>query len=443
MCHFRWCGVFVVLASLSLLSLPVLSQSEEVVAWIEANAIPFSSTVASDDLSDLEPLRALIGDARIVGLGEQTHGTREFTTMKHRIIQFLVQEMGFTVVALESSLGGCLYADKYVQGGNVTSSAVARSLEQFFLGSYEFGQLLDWLRDYNDEAVTAVRIVGLDIFSPHTALQWFRGILPSDHPVPASVVRDIQLRMPSKSKLAYSSDIDDRWAYIEFVDGLVQSIVGVSAQLEAILDPWEMAAIESMPRAVEQLSGAYRITSTEMNEAGWWVPESWNYRDACMAENVAWWLERLGPDTKIILWAHNGHIAKQWPEAESVPMGETLASQFGEDYVSVGFSTCEGTFTSYNPELQSMGPLPIPLWKPESYGDVLCATGASDFFLDLRGLPTGTDVWDWMFTSRGFKVLGAAPDVADGQVTSAYDLDATLPAMFDIIVHIRSTTASR
>jgi len=424
------------------LVLPVLGQTNEVVNWVRENAIPFSSPVVCEDLGDLEPLRALIGDARIVGLGEQTHGTSEFTTMKHRVIQFLVQEMGFTVVALESSLGGCLYADKYVQGHSVSSSAVGQSLEQFFFNSYEFDQFLNWLRGHNAASTVPVRIVGLDIFSPHTALEWFQEILPMGHPVPASVVRDIQFRMSSISQLAYSSEMEDRWTYIQFVDGLVQRIVAVTSELESILDPWEMAALDSMPRAVQHLRSAYGITSEEKNEAGWWVPESWNYRDACMAENAAWWLERLGPDAKMIVWAHNGHIGKQWPEAESVPMGEGLAARFGEDYVSVGLSTCEGTFTSYNPELPGMGPLPIPEPEADSYESVLCSTRLSNFFLDLRELPPNTGTWEWMFASRGFKVIGAAAHVADGQVTSAYDIGATLPAMFDILVHIGSTTGS-
>lgn len=441
--RFRWCKMFLLLASLVGLGPTALAQPDEVVSWIEQNAIPFSTFEVGDDLIDLEPLRALIGDARIVGLGEQTHGTSEFVTMKQRIIRFLVQEMGFAVIALESSLGGGLIADRYTHGPRGTPTEAMRLLEQWFFNTGEFGRVLDWLRDYNEAAMAPVRVVGVDVFSPHKALEWFASILPTtDHPGSAATLRDIRYRLPSKSRLAYSSSMEDRWEYIAFVDAMVEEIVSVSAELEAILDPWETMAVRRIPRVVDQLRGAYGITSTERNAAGWWVPESWNYRDASMAENVAWWLEVLGPGAKMIVWAHNGHIAMQWPEAESVPMGETLAARFGEDYVSVGFSTCEGTFTSYNPELPGLGPLPVPAPEPDSYELAFCSAGIPNFFLDLRELPSGTEVSDWMNASRGFKTIGAAPDVVDGQVTSAYDIDATLPAMFDVIVHIESTHAS-
>jgi erythromycin esterase len=436
-------GLFLLIASLFGYGLVARADSEEVVTWIGENAICLSTTSPSDDLTDLEPLRELIGDARIVGLGEQTHGTREFTTMKHRIIRFLVQEMGFTGVALEASLGGGLLADLYVQGEGGRLGAVKTSLEQFFFGSESFGRLLTWMRTYNETAESPVRVVGVDLSSVHKVLEWFLDVLPDDHPVNPSIVRDIRRQLPAKSRLSLSSDEKDRLEYIEFLDGFVEQIVSLSSELAGVLDPWAMAAVRCMPRAVELLRGTDDLTSTRMNSAGWWVLESWNYRDAGMAENVAWWLDTLGPNAKIIVWAHNGHIAKQWPEADITPMGERLASQFGESYVSVGFSTCEGTFTSLDPGSPGVGTLPIPAPEPGSYDDALCAAGVGEFLLDLRTLPSSTSVWNWMSASRGFKTLGASPDVVDGQVASAYDIDATLPAMFDLIVHIPRTHAAR
>jgi erythromycin esterase len=73
------------------------------VEWLMANAIPFETAEAGTGFADLEPLRAIIGDARIVALGEGTHGTREFFRMKHRLTEFLASEMGFTIFSIEAS----------------------------------------------------------------------------------------------------------------------------------------------------------------------------------------------------------------------------------------------------------------------------------------------------------------------------------------------------
>ncbi|MCP4659867.1 MAG: hypothetical protein GY856_31070, partial [bacterium] len=74
--------------------------SQEVVAWIHEHAIPLATPEAEQGFDDLRPVRELIGDARVVGLGEATHGTREFFQLKHRMLEFLVEEMGFTVFAI-------------------------------------------------------------------------------------------------------------------------------------------------------------------------------------------------------------------------------------------------------------------------------------------------------------------------------------------------------
>src|SRR5512145_1222218 len=72
-------------------------------AWLRGAAVPFDRVDPADNLDDLEPLRRLVGDARIVSLGEATHGTREFFQMKHRILRFLVERMGFTAFAIEAT----------------------------------------------------------------------------------------------------------------------------------------------------------------------------------------------------------------------------------------------------------------------------------------------------------------------------------------------------
>jgi erythromycin esterase len=77
--------------------------SDEVIGWLTRNALPLSSLSAGAPTTDLQPLKSVLGGVRIVGLGEATHGTREFFQLKHRLLEFLVTEMGFSALAMEAS----------------------------------------------------------------------------------------------------------------------------------------------------------------------------------------------------------------------------------------------------------------------------------------------------------------------------------------------------
>jgi hypothetical protein len=80
----------------------------KIISWIKQNALPLKSVKAESGLEDLSPLKNVLKDVQIVGLGEATHGTKEFFQMKHRMLEFLVKEMGFTVLALEFNYIGTI-----------------------------------------------------------------------------------------------------------------------------------------------------------------------------------------------------------------------------------------------------------------------------------------------------------------------------------------------
>lgn len=90
---------------------PTPSEFRDWDAWLELNARSLSS-LDSEDFSDLQFLKAVIGDARLVQLGESGHGVAEFDRVKVRLIKFLHQEMGFDVIAFESSIYECFQADR-------------------------------------------------------------------------------------------------------------------------------------------------------------------------------------------------------------------------------------------------------------------------------------------------------------------------------------------
>ncbi|HKC11515.1 MAG TPA: carboxypeptidase regulatory-like domain-containing protein, partial [Vicinamibacteria bacterium] len=119
----------------------------EVLAWIRSHRVELKTVEAGQGSEDLLPLRNMIGEARVVGLGEATHGTREFTQLKHRLFEFLVREMGFTIFAVEGRMAAGFDLNAYVLTGkgNPVENLPA------FAPNEEMLDLVDWMRAFNAE----------------------------------------------------------------------------------------------------------------------------------------------------------------------------------------------------------------------------------------------------------------------------------------------------
>src|SRR5262245_42055627 len=116
------------------------------IAWLKQHAIPLRSIDPTDeDFTDLEPLRAAIGDARIVQLGEQSHGDGATFHAKARLIKFLHQKMGFDVLAFESSLYDCSKAWEALKRGDQPLEAFQQGVFGIWTGSEQVQPLIEYV----------------------------------------------------------------------------------------------------------------------------------------------------------------------------------------------------------------------------------------------------------------------------------------------------------
>lgn len=140
------------------------SQVKAVSSWLTANAIRCDSENLNA-LADLQPLRNTLKGVRVIGVGEATHGAREFFSFRHRLLVFLVRHMGFRTLALETGYSSAGGLDAFVQGENpdVTEALAQQGLWTW--DTEEVRRILEWLRKYNTRARAPdrVRIVGFDI----------------------------------------------------------------------------------------------------------------------------------------------------------------------------------------------------------------------------------------------------------------------------------------
>src|SRR5256885_16806030 len=145
---------------------PSSAQDSAVVGWIRETAIPLRPVDAGSGFADLAPLTAVLKDARIVGLGESTHGTSEFQRVKHRLLEFLVTEMGYTAFALEASYSDAQPMNEYLLHGKGNRADVLTKLGYVAWDMEEFAAMVDWMRSYNRTVPEArkVRFYGVDIY---------------------------------------------------------------------------------------------------------------------------------------------------------------------------------------------------------------------------------------------------------------------------------------
>jgi erythromycin esterase len=385
------------------------------VAWAREHAIPIATIEPGRGFEDLQPLQEIIGDARIVGLGESVHGAHEFFQVRHRLLEFLVEEMGFTAFAMETG---------FVDAVRINVLGRPEEPERWesdwpWFDSKELWALVRWMRRYNEDAShpRKLHFYGVDVHTWYTnplaaieeawtyldevdpgyAAESRQALLPLVEPWQGEGLRrasvegrqrvDKYTRLPMEVRTAYTAAIADLVARFETrrVDYL-----GRSSE-----DAYEWAYRHAI--VARQLDQQFRaFASTDIpTEGAPFLAEGAIARDRVMADNLLWALEREGPEGRIVLWAHNSHVQKYphvFGDRNTTIMGEFLDSMIGDDYVSVGFTYYQGAdsgWASYQTDI------PNPP-RPGSLDDAMALVGLPMFVLDLRSVPKEGRVYEWL-----------------------------------------------
>ena len=158
------------LASVVFVAAQAQSPSSSVTDWIRANAIKLSTVEAGHGFADIQPLKQIIGNARIVSLGEATHGTREFFQLKHRMLEFLATEMGFTIFSIEASMPEAYKLNDYVLNGIGDPATLLRGMYFWTWDTEEVLDMIRWMRSFNASGKGRVQFTGFDMQTPTGAI---------------------------------------------------------------------------------------------------------------------------------------------------------------------------------------------------------------------------------------------------------------------------------
>src|SRR5437016_2619694 len=150
-----------------------ISVPSEVTSWFKSAAIPLDSTSPESGLGDLRRMESTIGDARIVAMGEETHGTREFFQLKHRMLEFLVEKKGFTVFGMEANWPESLAINDYVLNGTGDAEEALDSFHFWTWNTEEVLNMIRWMRKYNQDPkhTNKVKFLGFDMQVAYVAVR--------------------------------------------------------------------------------------------------------------------------------------------------------------------------------------------------------------------------------------------------------------------------------
>lgn len=144
------------------------------VEWIRANAVPLATVEAGHGFDDMMPIKRIVGDARVVALGEATHGTREFFQLKHRMIEFLSTQMGFTIFTIEANMPEAYKLNDYVLHGTGDPKLLLRGMYFWTWQTEEVLAMVEWMREFNRSGRGHIEFTGFDMQTPTVAAEIVR-----------------------------------------------------------------------------------------------------------------------------------------------------------------------------------------------------------------------------------------------------------------------------
>lgn len=411
---------------------------------VRRRALPLSG-----DISEYDHLADLLSEARVVLLGEATHGTHEFYRARALLTGKLL-ERGFNAVAVEADWPDAYRVNQYVRGrGRDGDAAMAlsdfRRFPSWMWRNADVLEFVGWLRAFNDGRAPADRagFYGLDLYSLHTSMAAVLAYLETVDPTAAARARaryacfDRFGREPQDYAAATGSGLApscEREVLGQLRDLRLRA--AEYAGRDGRLDPDAFFAAEQNARLVSNAEEYYRTM------LGGHV-SSWNLRDRHMVATLGALLAHLSTpdrDARVVVWAHNSHLgdarATEMHERGEINVGQLVRQQFGSAAMLVGFTTYDGTVTAAS---AWDGPAERKAVRPALGGSIerlLHDAGMARCALPIR---TDPDLADALRAPRLERAIGVVY-LPKTERRSHY-FHASLARQFDLVLHVDRTRA--
>ncbi|MFB6197305.1 MAG: erythromycin esterase family protein, partial [Halobacteriaceae archaeon] len=272
---------------------------------------PLTSVAPDDPLEELDVIGDAIGDADVIGMGEASHGTREFFQFKHRLFRYLVQHHGVRMLGLEANFAGMLAVNEYVLEGK--GSAVRALSQDCIYGSYQNESvlaLIEWIREFNQgrHPDDKIRFHGFDVQDPSAACARLESHFEKVEPETLAEVSTPLEQLIDEGIPDLSDD--------EALNRHLDAREAVVSTLEEAIETNETAHVNATSRSdvrrVKRLiwmidRGREQFVTIQQGRAE--SGANIRVRDSAMAAQVQWLL-RHEPADEIALWGHNAHLTR-------------------------------------------------------------------------------------------------------------------------------------
>jgi erythromycin esterase-like protein len=383
-------------------------------------------------------------DARVVLLGEASHGTSEFYRARAAISRHLIERHGFTIVAVEADWPDAATIDRYVRHRPKREGEEA-AFERFptwMWRNTDVDAFIRWLRGHNQGRAyeTMTGFYGLDLYNLSASMRAVIDFLEKEDPELA--------RLASRRYGCLEPWADNPAAYgrHSLVEGYARCEIGVVQMLKELMlrrmdclseecDEWLDAAGNA--RLVKNAEAYYRVMY-------YGSAESWNLRDTHMFETLSQLLDAKGRASKAIVWAHNSHIGNaaftdMGMSRGELNIGQLTKERFGDAAWLIGFGTHTGTVAAADDWDQPMRVKQVRPSLPESHERMSHDSGVGRFLLDLRTREVDERLLDALQEQRLERFIGVIyrPET---ERWSHYS-EAILPRQFDAWVWFDETRA--
>ena len=383
--------------------------------WIQEHAVSLSLMDPSG-FQDLEPLKELLQDKRIVLLGEAGHNVAEIDQVKVRLVKFLHEELGYNVVAFESSMLNA-HLGNQILSQQQPLEAICRSIRLHWQAEQVL-PLFEYMAG-NPE----LKLAGFDLLEDFNAGRQVSDLIAKVDPVYAETVAALEDELdPTKNPKILAGVLD-------FYKSESPHLAAAYADLADFID----THLEALAQASPQNPDFPRL----LRQSAWSASQyfsrladkdllTWNLvsaiRDEGMAENIRFLLEEAYPDQKIILWAHNGHIRRQgeFDNRSSPSFSNLLQEAYGDQMYALGTLINQGKVGNYNrqtfalPGDQALDTAVEPLFH-DALGEGSLA------FLDFSGVVL-QDETRWLdLPVSSYEVGGDGPGYSQVVLAREYD----------------------
>ena len=361
--------------------------------------------------------------ARIIGIGESTHGTADFTELPRELLAYLAAECGYNTLIIESMVGEVAYLNDYVLGKRDDLDDILIDINTTWrYRTTQFIELINWIRAYNQaHADNPIEIHGMEMQLVHAdaqRVQDYLQLVGSQSEVP-DINQHLWQQITRDQQLEWYTQLQTILSEFESNQESWSSTHGQDAYWTAY---HHAEVIQQFLLAIAQ--------PREQRKH--------DLRDIYMAENIEWIMWHRGEESKALVWAHNSHIADGVDNGIVDVLGHQLRKRFGDSYFAIATLFGTGSYYAFPPNANEVG------WKfelydrstiqPDTFTAVLDKLGRPNAFVDFRAARARSESLDCELNAP-MKIMSGAGAQKYPTETRLYNLGS----MFDAVIYLDKT----